>query len=396
MQHDVVVAGHICLDLTPRFPDIGAASLSQVIVPGAITLIGECVVSTGGPVANTGVALVKLGVGCRLMGNVGDDAFGRLVVEKLEEFGCAEGVARVPGEQTAYTIVVAPPGIDRAFLHNPGANDSFCADDIDYSVVSRARLFHLGYPPLLKRLYENDGDQLVRVFRQAKECGATTSVDMALPDPDSPAGRADWHSILQALLPHVDLFLPSAEEVVYFMDRRRFMELRGEAAAHATSVLDMLSPDDYSTLSEQLIGYGAGAVALKSGHRGVYLRTAPAGRLAGFGRAAPRDTANWADRELWQPAYRVLNVASATGSGDCAIAGFLAAFGRGESVEGTLKYATAVGAQNVMAHDAVSGVQSYEQTTRMLGVAPQADLDLSRCGGWRRDEGQQMWERDAG
>ena len=42
----------------------------------------------------------------------------------------------VPGEGTSYSIVLAPPGIDRVFLHHPGANDTFCADDVNYALVS--------------------------------------------------------------------------------------------------------------------------------------------------------------------------------------------------------------------------------------------------------------------
>jgi PAS domain S-box-containing protein len=36
---------------------------------------------------------------------------------------------------------------------------------------------------------------------------------MAYPDPDSPAGRADWLTILQNVLPFVDVFVPSYEEI---------------------------------------------------------------------------------------------------------------------------------------------------------------------------------------
>jgi sugar/nucleoside kinase (ribokinase family) len=361
----VVVAGHICLDLTPKFPDSGAASLSDLLRPGSLVMVGECVVSTGGPVANTGLALVKLGVDCVLMGKVGEDAFGRAVVEKLSEYDAAEGIIRVPEEQTAYTIVIAPPGIDRAFLHNPGANDSFCRDDIDFPTVKTCDLFHLGYPPLLRRLYENGGEELAAIYRSAKARGATTSLDMALPDPGSPCGQVDWAAILRETLPAVDLFLPSVEEVLYCLDRDRFMRLRGEEGG----VLARLDRGDYARLSDELLSWGVGAVVLKAGHHGVYARTAGRERLADFGRARASDPDSWADREVWQPAFPVDEVVSATGAGDCAIAGFLAAFLRGETVERAVRYAAAAGAQNVMAHDAISGLRSYEGLTKMVDDA---------------------------
>jgi sugar/nucleoside kinase (ribokinase family) len=389
---DVVVAGHICLDLTPKFYETGARSLPQIIVPGALTVVGECVVSTGGPVANTGLALVKMGIRSMLMGKVGTDSFGRAIVEVLQEHGCADAIIRAPGEVTAYTIVIAPPGIDRSFLHNPGANNTFSADDVDYGALEAAGVFHLGYPPLMERMFLNDGAELAEIFRRARQRGVTTSLDMSLPDPESPSGRVDWDAVLRKVLPDVDLFLPSIEEVLYLLERDRFLAKRREAAETNASIIALVEPQDYSRLSGRLLDYGTGVVALKSGHRGIYVRTASRERLAAFGRAPVGDLANWAGRELWEPAYHVEQIASATGSGDCAIAGFLAAFVHGESIERTLQYATAAGAQNVMVHDAISGILPYEETTKLLDRMPKAGLALN-APGWRQNPQTGTWEK---
>ena len=199
-----------------------------------------------------------------------------------------------------------------------------------------------------------------------------------------------WDAVLRKVLPLVDFFLPSIEEVLYFLERDRFLQLRRRASAEGASIIDLLTTDDYSRLSERLIGYGAGVVALKSGHRGIYVRTAERARIESFGRAAAGSVQNWADRELWEPAYYVERVASATGSGDCAIAGFLAAFVRGESVERTLQYATAAGAQNVMVHDAISGIKPWEETTASLESMAKAALPISGEG-WRYDASGRRW-----
>ena len=53
----------------------------------------------------------------------------------------------------------AVPGIDRIFLHNPGANDSFRSEDIPEKMLEEA-LFHFGYPPIMRSMYENDGEEL--------------------------------------------------------------------------------------------------------------------------------------------------------------------------------------------------------------------------------------------
>jgi sugar/nucleoside kinase (ribokinase family) len=290
--------------------------------------------------------------------------------------------------------VVAPPGLDRAFLHNPGANATFCSTDIDFAQVSDAALFHLGYPPLLDALFASDGDELVAIYHMARGCGATTSLDMSLPDPDSPSGQADWNTILGKALPHVDLFLPSIEEVLYACERDAFMAKRAEAAETGTSIIDLLTPCDYTRLSSRLLEYGAGIVVLKAGHRGVYVRTAGPDRLSRFGRAKPGDIGNWADRELWEPPFAVTHVASATGAGDCAIAGFLAAFLHGDTVETALKLAAAAGARNVMVHDAISGTRPYTEMAALIPGMPKAELALDDEG-WRYDEHAQVWHGPA-
>src|SRR6185503_4762577 len=137
-----------------------------------------------------------------------------LDVVKSQGEHLAAGMSIVPGEASSYTVILNPPNVDRIFLHCPGANDTFGAGDVNYELLCQANLFHFGYPPLMKRLYQNDGAELIRMFKQAKATGVTTSLDMAMPDPTSPSGQANWPAILKAVLPAVDLFVPSIEEIL--------------------------------------------------------------------------------------------------------------------------------------------------------------------------------------
>ncbi|NLX44033.1 MAG: carbohydrate kinase family protein, partial [Chloroflexi bacterium] len=57
---DVVVAGHVCLDIKPAIGREAAGS-SSYLVPGRITEVGEATLSGGGAVSNTGLALHQLG-----------------------------------------------------------------------------------------------------------------------------------------------------------------------------------------------------------------------------------------------------------------------------------------------------------------------------------------------
>lgn len=389
----IVVAGHICLDLTPTFPEATPRPLSEILVPGSLNTVGECVVSTGGPVANTGLALVRMGEQPLLVACVGDDRFGGMVADIVAAHADASGIIRVPAQATAYSVVLAPPGVDRVFFHNPGANRTFGAEDVSTDLLRRAGIFHLGYPPVLRRLCEDGGRELVEVFKRAREAGATTSLDMTMPDPEGPSGKVDWPHVLEAVLPHVDLFLPSVEEVLYCLERESFMAKRARAAKAGEAVLELLEPGDFSRLAERVIDYGAGLTLLKAGPRGIYMCTAGQERLGAFGRVRP-GAGDWADRELWAPAYRAERVASGTGAGDCAIAGFLLAFRHGQPPERTLQCASAAGAQNVTEHDAFSGVRPYEETTRQLDEQPVLPLELGAAG-WGYDAQTSVWRGPA-
>ncbi len=362
---DVVAAGHICVDIIPAFGEVSGTDVGEILRPGKLLEVGPASISTGGSVSNTGLALRRLGLSVSLIGKCGDDSFGDLLVEMLrrEAAGSEAGMSVVPGERTSYTIVIVLPGIDRMFLHCPGSNDTFGPEDVDLGIVGRARLFHFGYPPVMKRMYACGGQELATLLRGAREAGAVTSLDMALPDPDSAAGRADWRTILEAALPHVDIFLPSLEELLFMLRRERFEEL----AAGAPGIADAFTADDVRELAAECIGMGAEMVVIKCGHAGAYLRTVQSvERAAGV----LHNPGEWEEVEIFEPTCRVENIVSAAGSGDSSIAGFLAAMLRGEGPARCMAALTVVGAQNLSALDTVSGVRSWEETLSQLQAGP--------------------------
>jgi len=386
-QTDAVVAGHICLDMIPTFEGKGI-TLSALLTPGKLNLVGPLTIATGGAVSNTGLALHRLGVPTRLMGKIGDDVVGRAILDVLRAHGpsLAEGMILAKETQSSYSVVINPPGVDRVFLHCPGANDTFGAGDVDYDKLSGPRLFHFGYPPLMRRMFAKGGTELASLLRRVKERDLTTSLDMARPDPASQAGRADWRRILERALPYVDVFLPSFDETLFMLDRPRFDDLQrtGDSDAQPDAAL-------LRELSHQLLSMGAAVVALKLGTQGLYLRTADdPDRLASIGRCAPKDTAIWVDRELLAPCFSV-EVAGTTGSGDCTIAGFLAGLLRGLSPEEVMVAAVAVGACNVERADATSGVPTWEAVQERIRAGwPSRPVAIS-LPGWRWHEQEGVW-----
>jgi len=379
-----VVAGHLCLDIIPELSGMVLQSGADFFVPGKLRHIGPATFSTGGPVSNTGLALVRLGIDTALMGKVGDDPFGSLIQMVLAKYGVTEGVIIVEGEASSYTVVLDPPGLDRMFLHLTGTNDTFSAADVDYDLVGRRALFHFGYPPLLQQMYAEGGQQLMEVFQRVKGLGVTTSLDMAMPDPNSAAGRIDWQAILQRVMPHVDIFLPSAEELLFMLERERFDDYQ---ARNSEDMLPLFSGEDVSRLAGRLLDMGGKVVGIKCGYRGVYVRTSGLERLEEMGRARPGDPASWAGRELWHPSFHVEHYAGGTGSGDSCIAGFLSAFLRGHTLDEAVRYASAAGGFNVTAPDALSGLRPWPEIVAKVESGWKVNPLEVEGDGWRRGEG---------
>lgn len=389
---DAIVAGHLCLDIIPDLSANDPEQFRRAFVPGRLVMAGDATISTGGPVSNVGLALHKLGMRVQLMAKVGDDLFGQVIRQIVDGHGpgLAKGLGVDPITHSSYSLVISPPGIDRYFIYFPGANDTFCAADVDQQALGQARLLHFGYPPLLPQMLLDRGAQLADTLRRAKASGITTSLDMTMPDPTSPAGRADWSAILGAALPHVDIFLPSIEEILFTLWRDRFDALEKQAGGH--SILPLITPQILGEVSQALMDMGPAIVGLKLGDRGLYVRTAGQIRLTALGRAAPIHPATWADRELWSPCFQV-HVVGTVGSGDATIAGFLTALLRDFPPEEAVNAAVAVGACNVEAADTLGGIRSWADTLDRVAAGWAKHPMQSPASGWRWDEAHEMWCR---
>jgi sugar/nucleoside kinase (ribokinase family) len=357
---DAVVAGHIALDM---YPELAGPVAYE---PGRLNVVGPALISAGGSVFNTGVALHRLGVPVRLVAKVGADLFGEAVLDTLAQLPGDLSSEIVVSERdvTSYTIAISPPGVDRTFLHCPGANRSFRADDVSDRALAGARVFHFGYPPLMREMYAQDGAQLRALFERVQGLGPATSLDLCGVDPHSEAGRIDWERVLEKTMPFVDVFAPSIEELLFMVDRPAHRALQ-QSAGIAAFVDAALLAD----LGERMIGLGAAVAAIKLGDQGLYLRTAGAGeRIGAFCERLGLSAEAWRDREVLAPCFEVPAVAGTTGSGDATIAGLLAALLRGEDPATAATSATAVGACSVEAVDPTSAVPAWSSVAARLAA----------------------------
>lgn len=375
---DAMVAGHLCLDIIPRIIH-SAKNIGDIFHPGKLLNVGECVLGTGGAVSNTGIALKKLGAKVCFCARVGNDEIAKTTISILRKNGDASGISVSGDSSSSYTVVIAVPGIDRIFLHHTGTNDEFCSKDLNKSLLSECRHFHLGYPSLMKKISQNDGAELVKIFKTAKSAGATTSLDMSLPDPDSFFGKLDWRKILSRTLPHVDVFVPSFEEALFMLYPEKFLKLKKKSGGD--DITWSLDDGTYREIADEYIRLGAKIAVIKAGRRGIYLKTSATGL-----------DRNWAGKELWCPAYKIAKIASATGAGDASIAGFLKAYLQGFSPEKCLKSAVCLGWQNVQAYDSVGGIRTWNETLALVKKnMPFIDPAIP-AERWKFDAGAGLWK----
>lgn len=372
----VIVAGYLCVDIIPQlFPAANGSSFAYA--PGALMQIGPTKFHLGGAVANTGLALHKLGMAPALIGRIGNDAYGHIIRQEFEAHaaGLSQALVEAKGDTTAYTFVLDPPGGDRMFLVHAGANDHFGSADIADTAFTGHRLLHFGYPPLIKKSQENNGADTRTLFARAKEKGLAVSLDLSLPDPNSEAGRLDWDAWLRNVLPMVDVFLPSLDEIRFMLHRNGTNGTRG-----------VVDTQELSELADELLLRGVAVVVIKLGSTGLYVKTSnDPERLDRMGCGQLAAPQNWLGRELIAPCFCVQSK-GATGAGDCAIAGFLTGLLRGRSAEEAALLASAVGACNVEAPDAFSGLLSYDEVLRRI------------AGGWKMKElalSGSAWQKNA-
>lgn len=359
MGKKAIVAGHICIDIIPVFPDGKVRELSRLLVPGKTVNMEQAVVNTGGAVANTGLAMKRFGADVMLIGKVATDELGEMIRNILKKYD-ADGEMTVSDEAgSSYTIVLAPPGIDRMFLHSPGLNDTFCSDDISDEAMCQANLMHFGYPSLMRKMFINDGEEMVKLFSRAKKNGLVTSLDFSAIDPESEAGKVDWIKILKRVIPYVDFFVPSLEELGYMMDRRLHEQWLIRADGRSVdSIIDI--EKDVKPLADRLLEWGAKGILIKCGAPGIYYRSAEAERMKEICETLGLKSEEWSSLEGFEKSFRPEAVRSATGAGDTSIGAFLASMQRGYSMKRSVCMATAAGAACVEAYDALGGITSFE------------------------------------
>lgn len=376
-KYDATIAGYFCVDLIPGFKrNEFNADISEILKPGKLIEINGLNATLGGIVANTGMAMKKFSKTVFLNGIIGDDFIGKIAREWLDKQNLSEGIKTVKGQHTAFGLVIAPPGVDRIFLESPGCSRIFDISHIDFDAVAQSRLFHFGYPPLLKHFYLNEGEQLLDTLCRIQSMNVVTSLDFSLPDPESESGKIDWPKILQRVLPFTDIFVPSLEEALQIMMPDEYAQI--QTLSDHIDIIDQVPLSLIQKVGKRIIDCGAKIVLIKSGHLGAYLfagDVASLNKKSGFNLSEQ----DWNYCSLWCKAYPVddAKIKNASGAGDTSAAAFLSAILDGEDPGTSLKYAAIAGRNNLYCFDIFKETSTWAGMTEQMKSEKNEIINLS-------------------
>jgi sugar/nucleoside kinase (ribokinase family) len=253
-------------------------------------LVDDAVLTIGGSASIVACGAARLGLRTALAGSVGDDVFGRFMLDALADRHIDVSRCRVrPGRRTGVTVVL-DRGDDRAQLTALGAIHDLTAEEVDVVVPGGVRHVHVSSYFLQPRLQPG----IPALLERARAMGATTSLDTNW-DPDE-----QWSAGLHESLRHLDVFLPNREEAAQVSGERDPVDAARSIAARGPSTV--------------VVKLGSeGAVAVRGDH--VVRSGAPAVRAV-----------------------------DATGAGDSFAAGFIAGMVEDRPLEETMALACACGA----------------------------------------------------
>ena len=202
-MYDVIALGELLIDFASRSVD----------ADGYPTMAAN----PGGAPGNFLAALNAYGKKTAFLGKVGDDAFGHLLLGTLNRAGIeTRGILVDPGVFTTLAFVTFDETGDRSFsfARKPGADTQLRWEEVDKTMIDRAKIFHFGTLSLT--------DEPVRSTTQKAVAYAKAQGKLIICDPNlrKPLWRTMEEAKQQILwsLQQADVVKISDEEVEFLWD----------------------------------------------------------------------------------------------------------------------------------------------------------------------------------
>lgn len=304
----------LCVGLTTL--DIVGRPITEIPKDEGGRLIEQIACAPAGTAAGAACIAARLGLKTGLAGAIGSDLTGKFLRFALEDGGVDTSLlTTMNGFPTSATILPIDLEGRRPALHAPGAGSIPPLTDELMVAVANARCLHyaaIGTPTF-------DGGPGEKLLQAAKAAGAEITCDLIAP-------RSSAKEELKRLLPHVDWFLPSAEEA-------RFLT----------------GLEDLQAAADAFVAMGAKNCVIKDGRRGAVMA---AGQLRGR-----------------LPAFKI-DVVDTTTCGDSFCAGFIAAHLKGRTDREALKFAAATAAMVAQGLATYGKLESFEQVENAVNTLP--------------------------
>ena len=162
-KYDVLALGELLIDFTENAISEQGNPLFEA--------------NPGGAPCNVLAMLNKLGKKTAFMGKVGQDQFGIMMKNLLNEIGIStEGLYIDEDVRTTLAFVHTAPDGDRdfAFYRNPGADMMLTASEVKEEMIKESKIFHFG---TLSMTHEGVREATKRALQIAKDNGLLISLD---------------------------------------------------------------------------------------------------------------------------------------------------------------------------------------------------------------------------
>lgn len=198
MKYDVVALGELLIDFAP-------VSRSETGYP-------VLAAQPGGAPGNFLAALNKFGLRTAMIGKVGDDMFGRLLLGTLQAAGIdTSGVLADPSVFTTMAFVSLDESGNRdfSFARKPGADTCLRPEEVNETLLRSTKVFHFG---TLSLTDEPAAAATRKAIEDAKASGALISLDPNLRKPLWKS-EEDAKSAIEWSLRQADIVKISDEEI---------------------------------------------------------------------------------------------------------------------------------------------------------------------------------------
>jgi len=169
----------------------------------------------GGAPANVAIGLKHHGVRPVLWSKVGDDSFGRYLVDKVRQMGLStDGIRVDPAHPTKIAFVGLNEAGERYFeFHNKDSAERYIrSNDVDLTQLEGAAVLHFGGVALLG---ETTFRTTLRILREARQQNCLISFDPNI-RLDLVGNRGEVQTRLNKVLSYVDILKLSVEDWTAF------------------------------------------------------------------------------------------------------------------------------------------------------------------------------------